>query len=836
MKYLKYITNGALFALLLAGCSDDLDNKPVVLPVSGDEIEFGAASGGFTDVNPESRTIYDVPAGSTFDNYQLLNIKWQYGIDQVRVYCPEGADGFRTADYTVKEADASSGTSTGFLVKNGETGVRWGETNKTHNFYAFYSLDRMDEGLQSGTKVTATIPTGQKGGQLLSYNNDGTESSDGTGPFKIITPDMSFCLMAGEGTWTPGSDKNVALTFTPIATVLDVLVNGPSSEQAGGIDAMKIVSVSVRSKTGKNIVGTFSYDLATKEYDFSATDGSQTATSIATVQTLDPTTKNPVEIKTGEQLNVKFFLLPREVPNGDLVVSVFTEGGVVYNKTVSRTDGGTDDILSAGLITRIKTPKLGGQEANNWMSQIPDNVLFSQLSLPGTKNSFAYNVDKSFNPKSGISRFYQALPPLGINATAENSTQFDEGVRVFDVQLNLTRDSRTATPVVYSGGANVVPQITLENVLTTLNEKIHPNSKPAKPVTECAVVFLNFVNGASQGGTSSVSTWLSAVMNALDRWNQSNSGILTTFDANTTMLDMRGKIAVIFNLENSYNLPSGSAPVNYITGLSTSVQNTSIVDATFSSGAGVRIQNLHQCNNPNFECAEAGAFGYREGGIGLVPYFITKANYDDPSVSCNLIETKETLMKQINSEIASSAGNLYINDLSGFCVTANKKSTGYETFEYREWRSILGVYDWRPLYWDNGHYYDYQKVRALPTDEYSGAQDGDRYLRNYNNVGRSYSDLGNGGNTCLFAEIFNAKAVNEYSSLVGSLRQPLGIVLMNFAGVGSVTTNSENYSVQGIRLPGLIMMNNFMFPLKTGTTTTRSSSDTSYSKEGNVWD
>jgi len=836
MKYLKYITNGALFALLLAGCSDDLDNKPVVLPVSGDEIEFGAASGGFTDVNPESRTIYDVPAGSTFDNYQLLNIKWQYGIDQVRVYCPEGADGFRTADYTVEATDASSGTSTGFLVKNGETGVRWGETNKTHNFYAFYSLDRMDEGLQSGTKVTATIPTGQEGGQLLSYNNDGTESSDGTGPFKIITPDMSFCLMAGEGTWTPGSDKNVALTFTPIATVLDVLVNGPSSEQAGGIDAMKIVSVSVRSKTGKNIVGTFSYDLATKEYDFSATDGSQTATSIATVQTLDPTTKNPVEIKTGEQLNVKFFLLPREVPNGDLVVSVFTEGGVVYNKTVSRTDGGTDDILSAGLITRIKTPELGGQEANNWMSQIPDNVLFSQLSLPGTKNSFAYNVDNSFNPNSGISRFYQALPPLGINATAENSTQFDEGVRVFDVQLNLTRDSRTATPVVYAGGANVVPQITLEDVLTTLNGKIHPNSKP---VTECAVVFLNFVNGASQGGTSSVSTWLSAVMNALDSWNQSNSGILTTFDANTTMLDMRGKIAVIFNLENSDNLPSGSAPVNYITGLSTSVQNTSIVNATFSSGTGVRIQNLHQCNNPNFESTEAGDFGYREEGIGLVPYFITKANFDDPSVSCNLIKTKETLMKQINSEIASSAGKLYINDLSGFCVTANEESTGYETFEYKEWSSILGVYDWRPLgsnRWDDGHYYDYQKVRALPTEEYSGAQSGDRYLRHYNNVGTSYSDLGNGGNTCLFAQIFNAKAVDEYSSLVGSLRQPLGIVLMNFAGVGSVTTNSGNYSVQGIRLPGLIMMNNFMFPLKTGTTTTRSSSDTSYSKEGNVWD
>lgn len=833
MKYINFITSGVLFALLLAGCSDEFEKEPIVLPVSGDEIEFGAAPGGFTDVNPESRTIYDVPAGTTFDNYTLLNIKWQYDIDQVRVYCPEGAEGFKTADYTVrKTTDASSGTSTGFLVKNDETGVRWGNTGKDHHFYAFYSLDRIDNGLQSDTKVTATIPTGQEGGQLLSYNNDGTESSDGTGPFKIITPDMSFCLMAGEGTWTSGSDKNVALTFTPIATVLDVLVNGPSSEQAGGIAAMKIVSVSVRSKTGKNIVGTFSYDLATKEYDFSATDGSQTATSIATVQTLDPKTGNPVEIKTGQQLNVKFFLLPREVPNGDLVVSVFTEGGVVYNKTVSRTDGGTDDILSAGMITRIKTPKLGGQKANNWMSQIPDNVLFSQLSLPGSKQSFAYNVDNNFDPNSGISNFYQALPPLGINASAENSTQFDEGVRVFDVHLNLLGDRDDATPVVYAGGANVDPQITLEEVLTALNTKIHPESKP---VTECAVVFLNFVKGESLGGTSNVSTWLSAVMNALDDWNQRYSGVLTTFDANTTMLDMRGRIAVIFNLENSNNLPSGSAPVNYITGLSTSVQNTSIVNATFSSGAGVRIQNLQQCNNPNI--TSTGDYGYRGDGIGLVPYFITKANYVDPSVSCNLIETKTTLMKQINSEIASSAGKLYINDLSGFCVTMNERSTGYETFEYKEWRDIWGVYDWRPLYdWDNGKYYDYQKVRALRTEEYSGAQDGDRYLRNYNNVGTSYSDLGNGGNTCLFAQIFNEKAVNEYSSLVGSLRQPLGIVLMNFAGVGSVTTNSGNYQVQGIRLPGLIMMNNFMFPLKTGTTTTRTSSDTSYSKEGNVWD
>ena len=832
MKQFKFITAGAMFALLLAGCTDDdLVKESVVLPVSGDEIEFGAAPGGFTDVDPTTRTIYDVPAGSTFDNYTLLNIKWQYDIDQVRVYCDEGANGFKTADYTVKNTNDASGTSTGFLVKNGETGVRWGDTGKTHNFYAFYSLDRIDEGLQTGTTVTATIPTGQEGGQLLSYNNDGTESSDGTGPFKIITPDMTYCLMAGKGTWTPGTDKNVALTFSPIVTVLDVLINGPED-----VEFMNIVSVSVRSKSGKNIVGTFSYNLADNTYNFDATDNSQTAASIATVQTIID--NNPVSLKKNEQLNVKFFLLPRDISNGDLVVSVLTEGGVVYSKTISRTSttpGGGDGILEAGLITRIKTPKLGGQQPNNWMSQIPDNALFTQLSLPGSKNSFAYTVDAGYDPQTGLSKFYQALPPLGINATVETTTQFDEGIRVFDVHLNIDR----RTPVVYVGGANVSPQITLATVLNTLRDKVNPDNETA---SECAVVFLNYVN---DGNT--VSEWLSVVMDALDRWNSSNRGILTTLDQNTTMGDVRGKVAVIINLQIS-DRPTGSVPVNYINNFSTSVQNTSIVSAPYSSGATVRIQNLQQCNNPEITSGET-PYVYKGEGIGLVPYFITRENklY---GASFNLIETKRDLMKALNLEIAQGGQNLYINDLSGFCVTKNQSSTGYLTyteFKCNEHGWGLTWYEWDET-GTSGTIYDYKdfpRDESVYTNPATGAgtswtvESRPRASSDYEDKfwldGTGY-DLGNGGNTCLFAELFNGEAVTEYSSLIGDLRQPLGIVLMNFAGVATVEASNRSYAVQGIRLPGLIMMNNFMFPLKTGTTTTRSSSDTSYSKEGNVWD
>lgn len=823
MKYLKYITNGALFALLLAGCSDDLDNKPVVLPVSGDEIEFGAASGGFTDVDPTTRTIYDVPAGSTFDNYTLLNIKWQYDIDQVRVYCPEGAEGFKTADYTVRKAtDVSSGSSTGYLQKNGETGVRWGDTGNAHNFYAFYSLDRIGEGLQTGTTVTATIPTGQKGGKLLTYNNDGNEDPNGT--FKIITPDMSFCMMAGKGTWTPGTDKKVALTFTPIVTVLDVLINGPED-----VEFMNIVSVSVRSKSGKNIVGTFSYDLANESYNFDATDQSHTAASIATVQTI--VDNNPVRLEQGQQLNVKFFLLPRDISEGDLVVSVLTEGGVVYSKTISRTStSGGDGVLRAGLITRIKTPKLGGQQPNNWMSQIPDNALFTQLSLPGSKNSFAYRVDANYDPQTGISRFYQALPPLGINAIVNTTTQFDEGIRVFDVHLNIDR----RTPVVYAGGANVSPEITLAAVLNTLRDKVNPDNATA---SECAVVFLNYVN---DGYT--VSEWLSVVMDALDSWNNSNSRILTTLDENTTMEDVRGKVAVIINLQTS-NRPEGSAPVNYINNFSTSVQNTSIVSAPYSSGATVRIQNLQQCNNPEITSGET-PYVYKGEGIGLVPYFITRENKLD-GTSFNLIETKRNLMKELNSEIARGGQHLYINDLSGFCVTKNASSTGYlnyDAYVCEDYWAFGTRYRWSSVDGESGGpIYDYANFPLDESDYVGVSSSAERPEASSNYLGKKWlvtagNDLGNGGNTCLFAELFNGEAVTEYSSLVGGLRQPLGIVLMNFAGVATVDASNRSYAVQGIRLPGLIMMNNFMFPLKTGTTTTRTSSDTSYSKEGNVWD
>lgn len=136
MKKTKFLI-GACLAFVLAGCSDDdVVKTEVTLPVSGDEVMFGASSGKLNV--PQSRTIYGEP--SDYEDYSELTINWQVGQDQVRVYSPQASTECQSADYTVRE-QTTEGTSSYYLEKNGEIGVRWGDTNTFHEFYAFYPLN-----------------------------------------------------------------------------------------------------------------------------------------------------------------------------------------------------------------------------------------------------------------------------------------------------------------------------------------------------------------------------------------------------------------------------------------------------------------------------------------------------------------------------------------------------------------------------------------------------------------------------------------------------------------------------------------------------------------------
>lgn len=745
MKHIKFIL-GTLLAFQLTGCSDDVTGK-YELPVSGDEIQFGAVSQGFSS---QSRTVYGLPNGEDahFGDYTSLTISWLPGQDHVRVYSDVESE-CQSADYVVQTTtDAGE-----VLVKDGDIGVRWGDVNTTHHFYSFYPTQRIIEGLQTDATVRANIPVAQEKGKLLMFDNDGKEITTGdAAPWKIIAPDMTYCMLAGKGTWNKGEEKNVALKYTPLVSVLDVVINGPSSDNS---TSYNVVAVSVRSKT-QNIVGDFTYDMKTGDFTYPTTSGDNKIATVSCIQG-EGDSSNPITLHPGEKLNLKFFLLPQNINASELSISVLMEGGYVLTQNLSAEGGSTsansDGILASGKISRVITPNIKEPNTNNWMSLIGDNVLFTSLSLPGTRFSYTSNIDVSeYNPTDGISQKYQSL-----RVADGEPSQFDAGIRAFDVDLKQNFRNigdyqwLSGKPQVYSGNSEI--GFGLDYVLDALKAKVHPDNNVS--YTEGVVLFLNYVNNGIH-----YDLWNQGVNDVITEWNDSHPDVLQILTSGTIMKDMRGKIAIVVNLVGSDSSNLSSSLVNYISEYGTGRQNLNIRELTFNgdSGSKLYIQNLMQVNNPTFENINDGWY-YGENKEGLLPYYITVGNSGEEEgiiYSKDLMNVKVQLMNKMFELIKNDKGqSLFINDLSGFCVTKNRESTGSQ-------------------------------------------QDPDK---------------GNGGNSALFAELFNLKATNAIADMVDTGRVPMGIVFINFAGVSEVEFGSTTYQVQGIRIPGLIMSNNFLFDL-----------------------
>lgn len=842
MKKIKLLT-GALLVIGLTACSDDLDVKRE-MPVTGEEVAFGTSLRNFE--TPQSRTIYGVPENESVNSYSELTINWVKG-DKVRVYSPQATPGFQYADYVIDEA-TEGGSAHYFLVKDShnDTGVRWGDVSQLHHFYAFYptNINRNNytpiKGLGDGQTATnmtveAEIPVAQEHGELVEAGPNGKDVGNVFLPanWKLIRPDMTYAIMAGHGTWNPKTnpDKNVTINFKPIVTVVDVVVNGP----ADGANALDVYRVTINSKKTP-IVGKFT---AQFDEEGKVTFGGmpETITENNNMATINCQYNGmPTKLGPGEKLTLKFFLLPRGIDASELSVTVQINEGRVLTKSLIP-GLGEDEVtdknpLAQGEIVRVWTPNLTVPASSNWMSSIPDNVLFSQLSLPGSKHSYTGDLyNKAVNGGSvdengGIMQYYQSIYVTDGNG----DTQFDKGIRAFDLKIyNNEGNAWSGYPNYVYAGAGKVNDLTIGDVLDNLKKQMDESDSR----DEACVVMLNYVSPPE------ISTWLSRLEQGLNDWNNSNQGTLVRIDpAKTTMGDMRGKIAVIINVPNNttgrnYNF------VNYIYGFSSSVQNIELQDLKLNDGQRVRMQNLYQVNNPDFETEiSASPYAFR-AEAGLVPYYITEklAIGDNQSSTYDLIAHKEKLMNDLFAEMRTeSYTSLVINDLAGFCVTKNAGSTG---------SALCGTTTWtrHPIMgdsWDgsinDGPYYDYAKITIPETDfAWNEQPSGQHYGDTWFQLGGS-RDLGQGGNTVAFARMFNQRALDAVYNMVENGRVPLGIVLMNFAGTDKVKINGTDREVWGNQLPSTVMSNNFMFSLKTGTTTTRSSSKTSYTKAGNAWE
>ena len=848
MKQLNLLA-GALLILGLTACSDEIGVE-VERPVSGEEVAFGTSLKDFS--MPSTKTIYGLPEGESVDKeYSSLTVNWVKG-DKVRVYSPQAKENFQYADYVIDEA-TEGGSAHYFLVKDShnDTGVRWGDVSQLHHFYAFYptNINRNNytpiKGLGDGQTennmtVEAEIPVAQEHGELVEAGESDRNIGNITLPahWKLIRPDMTYAIMAGHGTWNPNDpyqvDKNVTIKFKPIVTVVDVVVNGP----ADGANALDVYRVTINSKKTP-IVGKFTAQFA-ENGDVTFGGMSETITENNNMATINcQYNGQPTKLGPGEKLTLKFFLLPRAIDASELSVTVQINEGRVLTK--SFIPGlGEDEVtnknpLAQGQIVRVWTPNLTVPASSNWMSSIPDNVLFSQLSLPGSKHSYTGDLyNKAVNggtvdENGGIMQYYQSIYVTDGNG----DTQFDKGIRAFDLKIyNNEGNAWSGYPNYVYAGAGKVNDLTIGDVLDNLKNQMDESDSR----DEACVVMLNYVSPPE------ISTWLSRLEQGLNDWNNSNQGTLVRIDpAKTTMGDMRGKIAVIINVPDNttgrnYNF------VNYIYGFSSSVQNIELQDLKLNDNQSVRMQNLYQVNNPDFETANAASPYAFRAGAGLVPYYITEKVALDgkPSTYYDLIGRKEEMMNELFNEMRTeSYSSLVINDLAGFCVTKNAESTGSVQWGTQTWHRGT-ITHWEP-YWDGtlNTAYDFANVdmsgNETATYKWNVTPSGQNYGDTWFRLTGS-RDLGQGGNTVAFARMFNQRALDAVYNMVENGRVPLGIVLMNFAGTDKVKINGTDRQVWGNQLPSTVMSNNFMFSLKTGTTTTKSSSKTSYTKEGNVWD
>lgn len=828
MKQTKFLL-GACLALTLAGCSDEVGITADRLPVSGDEITFGATAGQFKD-DPK-RTIYQIPEGQNFQNFKHLEIHWLGGQDQVRVYCPNPSEQ-QWADYTVQGSEDE-----GFYLEKPDPntqGVRWGDDlTQQHTFYSFYPLETLNgveiSGLQNSTTVRATIPTAQIGGTIERHTDAGSSRT-----WWQIHPDMSYAMMVGKGTWTPNSDKNVALTYTPIVTVLDVYVSGPADD--GTAVDYTVTGVGVRS-SDQPIVGTFDYDVATNACNYITPESGSQDDNWAYVEVAGEG-GNGQRLAAGDGMNVKFFLLPQNIEPEELTVYVFLSNGSVLSQPLGQGDGSA---LAKGEIVKVLTPRIKPAETSNWMSAIGNDVLFaSQLSLPGTKHSYSYlnyelNTAYPWQPSNAERNTYDAnTDMMQTYQTLDIGQQFDAGVRAFNIKVYGNEESD-----IYVAGSHS-SALQLDDFLNTLKQKLD------KARTEFAIVTIDFVQDDNE---YTAQRWLDRVCATIDNWSKQNqtdnkgtaddgttdndaeTDYFRDVTAETTVGVMRHGIGVvIFQPDGATN---ESPNVNIVNDYPTSVQQTAIWHANMWSERGnadITIQNLEQNNNPS---------------LGLYPYFITEQKVLN-GTDMNLIEKKKALVTELMREswrnntgsasVADKTMNLYLNDLSGFCVVNNTESTGWADAEWADatdygwpvgltWNDgIAGYQDgWNDIKLTDYRNYakytfftdpDHQGTVGTPVPEDPTAE-GQTALRI---TGRANSVVGNGGNNALLASQINPYAESEIRRFVNDGRTPLGIVYMSFAGTQEVEFNGTTYTVYGETLPALIVANNFKFALATSKT------------------
>ena len=786
--------------LVMSGCTDDEFKQNNNIP-KGNGIVFGANAS--YNGGPQTRTEYgDYVTGA--DGKKSQEIKW-LSTDKVDIYSPSSPS-LKKVEYGITNVDENQ-ENQAYLLALGD-GLQWDRTSSTQSFYAIYpSGESMSN---EAVKNVVSFENGVLKG-YIPVNQQHTITKDDKGAW-IAKPNMNYLYMAAvQKDYTiPAADANdgVSLHFVPLTTTLELTIEGPTEAP--------IASINVFANNGENIAGYFSCDL-TKANTTSESNSNLNCDygQSATVRDMisisgyydDGGTQKPLELAAGESITFNVFLLP----HADLTnISVRVAGFNTASKTMSL--AGVTLHPHQKTCVKLKAPQIAKDGVNNWITGMEDKVLISQLSIPGTANSFSSNY-------SGTdAEYYKAQ-------TAPFEQQWNAGIRCFELRCP-NNDSGTSLD-------GVQLQCNREDLGITFGQAVDMIWNKVQNSGEFAMIMPAFESNAGRNVVD--------FANDLNRFFTDHSNYkYVTYGRDLTVGDARGSLMFLARITSEED---GGLTLPYPG------------QGVFIDQWGSLKDNWARRGYPVANWAQNSSLS------NSMEYYMITDNRSAGFVPANM-PTKGAVDYMHNTKRADGTnGTAYIQDWARV-VKESKNFSLYTSYKYGGWEWGTGTYyneDYTQyVYWQESlteKQNDIWSTFELAIEDNNNQQGSTFYINcldgyyvddavelskkpyiegrsdsyTNSNGGSSPFGYGNGGvagniesfaadiNNWFYSEILNYGAENIYG--------PMNIVILD----------RVYESGGGSYLPSVIINNNYRFPLITSDDVQgQTVSDASYASGGNV--
>ena len=654
----------------------------------------------------------------------------------------------------------------------------------------------------------------------------------------VATPNMDWQYMAARinGYEVPeeGVDGDINLVFKPLVTTLEITLVGPSSALA---------QMNIEAPENTTIMGRFSCDLT--EGDWGNDGGVPTCVAEQTGTTTNYVTVNlyddnnqPLQLGEGEEITFNVFLLPVEELTD---ISIRIAGFNTASRTLELTDevqGKVTLVPNQKTRVRVKAPNIGENETNQWLSGLNDNVLLTQLSIPGTANSFSYNYTGESSERWKTQ-------------TATIDDQWNAGIRCFELVCGEVSGGGNLETSQLLCNRQVISGITFGQAVKQIWQKVNGTK-------EFAIIIPSYDSGTGHpsgyGGVNDFANGLNAFYDSHSDYKYQ------TFTRELTLGDARGSLIFIARItseeDEGYTLPAPHQGT-FVD------QWGSLKDNWWRRGYtladGTRVTNWSSNNANAVEHYMMTSVTNRTQNMAWSEYELPSGFPTRVEGNVNFIHTSQRK--------GGGSGEAYIQDW----VRVVPKSGTVEGlhpggFEVNMERDLVVDSYWpyeshyeythHHVYWPESQTekendvwntflsaIEHNSTEAGGTRFYINSLDGyfvdpdielsyTPYVDGGNFHGLELSRGGTEGNILAYANHINDYFYNRILNYgVTNIYGPMNIVLMDYVYDGTAG---------GDRLPSTIINNNFRFPLLTSdggsdTPTPSTQADAAFAKGENVW-